>query len=95
MDHSIHLTVKFTHVFPSICVCVCVNIIYKTVVLQMNKQTESKIRPLNTENKLMVPRGEGGGRLGKTGRGGWEIQASSYGIISHGKKMHSMGNTVL
>ena len=25
---------------------------------QMNKQTKSRIRPINTENKLMVARGE-------------------------------------
>ena len=43
-----------------------------------NKQ-KSRIRPINTENKLMVARGKEAGGRGKIGDGEWEIQhASSY-----------------
>ena len=43
---------------------------------QMNKQTKSRIRPLNTENNLMVARGKG---MGKIDEGEREIVTSSYG----------------
>lgn len=44
----------------------------------MNKQTESRIRPLNSENKLMITRRKWSRALGKIGEGEREIQASSY-----------------
>ena len=49
---------------------------------QVNKQRNKKsiIRPINTENRLMVARGERGGRIGKMGAGELETQASSYGM---------------
>ena len=47
---------------------------------QMKKQTKSRIRAINTENKLMVPGGIRGGGMGKVSKGKWEIQASSYGM---------------
>ena len=40
-----------------------------TLKQQMNKQTKNKTRPTNTENKLIIARGEGFGRLGKMGEG--------------------------
>ena len=46
----------------------------------MNEQTKSRTRPVNTENKLMVAKGEAGGERHKTGEGEWEIQASSHGM---------------
>ena len=51
----------------------------------MNKQTKSRIRPTNIENKQ---RGRSGG-MGKMNEGEWDIQASSYGMdksqrIQHG-----------
>ena len=46
----------------------------------MNKQTKSRTRPINTENKLMVARGDWGRYLGKIGRGEREILAFSYGV---------------
>ena len=36
---------------------------------QMNKQTKNRIRPINTENKLMVSRGEEGRGMGKLMKG--------------------------
>ena len=39
---------------------------------QMNKQ-KSKTDPINTENELMISRGEGCGGMGKMGEGEWEI----------------------
>ena len=45
----------------------------------MNKQTKSRIRPINTENKLMVARGERV-EMGKMGKGEWVIQASHYAM---------------
>ena len=50
------------------------NGIYKTKE-QTNKKTET--RPTNTENKLVVARGEGGGKTGKIGEGDEEVQTSS------------------
>ena len=45
---------------------------------QMNKQTtKSRIRPKNTENKLMVARRKGQ-RIDKMHRGEWETQLSAY-----------------
>ena len=41
-------------------------------------QTKSRIRPINTENKLMVVRGVECWK--KTGEGEWELQTSSYGM---------------
>ena len=46
----------------------------------MNKQTKSRIRPINIENKLMVVRGEVSGGFDRMGEGRWEIQASNYGM---------------
>ena len=46
----------------------------------MNTQTKSRIRTINTENKLMVARRDSGTEMGKMGEGQWEIQASSYGM---------------
>lgn len=40
----------------------------------------SKVRAVNTENKLVVARGEGAGRLGTTGEGEQEIQAPSLEV---------------
>ena len=37
----------------------------------MNKQTKSRIRPVN---KLMVAKEEGGERVGKMGKGLWKIR---------------------
>lgn len=45
-----------------------------------NKQTKSRITPLNAEDKLMVAREVGGGGLGKMSEEEREIQASSYGM---------------
>lgn len=46
----------------------------------MNKPSRSRVRPINTENKLRVATGKRGGMMGKMEEGEWEIQASSYGI---------------
>ena len=46
----------------------------------ISKQTKSRTRVINIENKLMIARGEGSGRMGKMSEGEWEIQASSCGI---------------
>ena len=46
----------------------------------MNKQTKSRIRTLNTENKLMFARGKRGRRVDKIGEGDWEILTFSYEI---------------
>lgn len=35
---------------------------------------KSRIRPVNTENKLMVGKGKRGGGLGKMGEGEWEYR---------------------
>lgn len=43
---------------------------------KMNKQIKSRIRPINTENKLRVARGEGG----KMSEGEWEAHVSRYGL---------------
>ena len=51
----------------------------------MNKQTKSRIRPVNTENKLMVV-WEGGGRMCKMGEGDTKRQASSYRMNKTGIK---------
>lgn len=45
---------------------------------QTSKQTESRNRPINTKNKLMVLRE--GGRVDKMGEGEWLIQATGYGM---------------
>ena len=45
----------------------------------MKKQTKSRIRPINTENKLMVERREGSLMMGKMGEGESGIQAFCYG----------------
>ena len=50
----------------------------QTTTTKTNKQSKRKIRPINTEDKLMVARGEGYGGMGKMGEGKWEIHASSY-----------------
>lgn len=44
----------------------------------MNKQTESRIIPVNTEDKLLVARGEEDEGMNKTGEGQWEMYAPSY-----------------
>ena len=41
----------------------------------MNKQTKSRTRPINTENKLMVARGKMGPGIGKMGEEKWKIQS--------------------
>lgn len=38
----------------------------------MKKILKIRIRPINTENKLTVARGEGDGGLAKKGEGEWE-----------------------
>ena len=60
----------------------------------MNKQTRNRDRLINTENKLMVARGEGGGKLSKMGEREREIQTSSYVRINHKNKSHSIRNTL-
>ena len=45
----------------------------------MNRQRKTRIRPVNTENKLTVARGVGCRVLGKMGEGEKEVQASSCG----------------
>ena len=45
---------------------------------QMNKETNSRIRHINTENKLIFARGKGVGRMGTRVRGVGDI-SSSYG----------------
>ena len=47
---------------------------------KIDEQTQSRIRPVNAENRLVVARGKGGRRMGKMGEGDWEILASSYGM---------------
>ena len=39
-----------------------------------------RIRPRNTEKKLMVAKVKGNVGMGKISEGEWEIQASSYGM---------------
>ena len=58
----------------------------------MNKQIKSRIRPINTENKLMVARGKMGLGLGKMGEGEQEIQASSSGMNESQDERYSIGN---
>ena len=45
---------------------------------EINEQT--KTRPINMENKLVVAEGRELRGMGKTGEEEWEIQASSYGV---------------
>lgn len=45
-----------------------------------NKQTKIRIRPTNEEKKLIVARGEIGGRMDKMGEEKWEKQSSIYGL---------------
>ena len=40
---------------------------------QINKQTKSRIRHINTENKVMGARGKEDEGRGKIGEGAWEI----------------------
>ena len=57
----------------------------------MNKnQTKSRIRPINTENKLTITRGKGRGESRK-GEEEWGIQASSYGMNAIGTKGRAQG----
>ena len=51
----------------------------------MNKQTKSRIRPIQTENKFLVARGEGVEEMGKIGEGEREIQTFSYGVNKLGQ----------
>lgn len=44
----------------------------------MTKKSRHTLK--NTENKLIVARGPGVGRIGKMGEEEWEAQASSYGM---------------
>ena len=46
----------------------------------LNKQTRSRIGPINAENKQMVAGGEGDGEINNMGEGERERQASSYGM---------------
>ena len=46
----------------------------------MNKETKSRTKPINRDNKLMVARGKGVGEMDKMGDREGEIQASRYGI---------------
>ena len=57
-------------------------LLWKTVwhFLKKLNLKKSRMKPINTENTLMVARGEVGGGMGKMGEGEWGIQASSYGI---------------
>lgn len=43
----------------------------------MKEQTTNRIRPTNTENKMIVVTGEEDGSMGE---GGWKTQASHYGM---------------
>lgn len=56
----------------------------------MNKQTISRIRRVNTENRWMVAWGSGGG-IGKMGGKDRERQASSYGKSKTGMKGTTWG----
>ena len=47
---------------------------------QMNKQRKSRIRPMNTEDKLMAAREERRGGMDKRSEEEWEIQTYSYGM---------------
>ena len=47
---------------------------------RLGKESPIKTRGKNTENKLVVTRGDGGGRTGKIGEGDEEVQTSSYKI---------------
>ena len=56
---------------------------------------KTRIRPITTENKLMVARGKQGGVvMGKTDEREWETQAFSYGINKSLNKRQSIGNIV-
>ena len=46
----------------------------------MNKQLQSRIRPMKTESKLMVARGKGGKGMGRMGEEEWEIEPFSCGM---------------
>ena len=47
---------------------------------QYSKQTKRIIRPIHTENKLVVARREGSRELGKMSEEESEVQVSSYGV---------------
>ena len=67
---------------------------HKWNLKKMNRQTKSRIRTVNAENKLVVARGEAVGRLGKMCEGERELQASSYGISKSQKYNQSIRNTL-
>ena len=49
-------------------------------------ETKNRIRPINTENKLMVARGKGaGGWVSEMGDKAWEVQVSGYGMNKWGE----------
>ena len=48
----------------------------------MNKQTKSRNLFINTENRLIVARGEEDGEINKVGEGKLEVQTSTYEIKS-------------
>ena len=58
-----------------------------------NKQAKSRVRPINTENKLMVARREGNEGMGKMSEGEWNYRLPVM-RLSRGNKRHSTGNIV-
>ena len=56
-------------------------------------RANSRNRPINTENKVMVARGKRGEGMSEMGEGEWEIQASRN-RISHTERRYNIGNIV-
>lgn len=52
---------------------------------------KSRIRPVNTENRLLIARRKGDGGIDDMGEGEGEVQASSYGV---GKSWGQSDDTV-
>jgi len=60
----------------------------------MNKQTKSRNRHINIENKLMVARGQEEGGWAKRMKGSEKYRLPVMERIIHGDKRHSIGNRV-